>query len=92
MFSEPLSPTLHAMSLDRTDLLAEVFRAVFEFGDEIDVSTMSQEATEAWDSLAHVSLTTALESEFDVEITVADSIEMSSFEAVVEILDELLSE
>lgn len=80
------------MSQDRLDILAQVFRAVFRLAADADVRGSSQAATRGWDSLGHVTLVTALESEFEVAISPADSIEMTSYEMVVEILDELLAE
>jgi acyl carrier protein len=81
-----------SMSQDTLNLLAQVFRAVFRLAEDSDLLGLSQAATEAWDSLGHVTLVTALESELEVEISPADSMEMTSYEMVVEILDELLAE
>ena len=80
------------MSEEGLALLSEIFLAVFELPEGTDVRGLAQGTTTQWDSLGHVTLVTAIESEFGVEITTADSIEITSFEAAVEILDELLNE
>lgn len=80
------------MSEEGLALLSEVFLAVFELPENTDVRAIAQGATTQWDSLGHVTLVTAIESEFGVEINTADSIEITSFESAVEILDELLNE
>lgn len=72
--------------------LADVFRAVFELPADTDPTTIRQVTTGAWDSLGHVSLVTALESEFEVEITAVDSIEITSFEAARLLVEELAAE
>lgn len=79
------------MSEEHLELLSEVFLAVFELSSSVDVRGIAQGTTEQWDSLGHVTLVTALESEFGVEITTGDSIEITSFETAAEILDELLN-
>lgn len=77
---------------EQRTLLVEVFTEVFELGPDAAVEEARQGETTAWDSLGHVSLIAALESEFGVEINAADSIEITSFTVAEEILAELLAE
>ena len=72
--------------------LAEVFRAVFELPDDADVSGLIQSESESWDSLRHVMLIGALESEFEVQIGTADSMETTSFEEALFLVEDLLTD
>ena len=45
-----------------------------------------------WDSLMQLGLVSAIEQEFGVSLTAADAIELSSFEAALEILAEKLGQ
>jgi acyl carrier protein len=62
--------------------LAEMFRAVLSLGPDSDVTGARQLSTPAWDSLAHVSLVAAVESEFGISIDIADSLALTSYRAV----------
>ena len=62
--------------------LKEIFRAVLHLPAGSDPSGATQEAEPAWDSLAHALLVSAIESEFGIEIDVADSLELTSYESV----------
>jgi len=68
--------------------LEQVFRAVLELPDDADVGTIRQVNQTSWDSLAHVSLVLAVESEFGLSIDIADSIELTSYEAFALFLEE----
>lgn len=71
------------MSRDRiVPVLEAIFRAVFDRPDSSDVSGIRQLTEHAWDSLAHVSLVSAIESEFSLTIDTGDALELTSFEAM----------
>jgi acyl carrier protein len=72
--------------------LSEVFQVVFELPADVDMAAMRQVTIRAWDSLGHVSLVTALESEFEIEISAVDSIEITSYEAARLLVAELVDE
>lgn len=72
--------------------LAEVFQVVLELPADADLSALRRGETAGWDSLGHVTLMTAIASEFDVEITAVDSLDVTSFEAAASLLEELLDE
>ena len=71
-----------------TSRLNEVFRAVLELPDHVDVSAVRQDGhrrgtpwlTQCWAG--------ALESEFGLTIDAAESLEMTSYEAVAQYLEE----
>jgi acyl carrier protein len=67
--------------------LAAIFRAVFDLAEGHDVRTVRQVNHPAWDSLAHVSLVGAMESEFGIEVDVSDSMEITSFDAALAYLE-----
>ncbi len=69
------------------DKLEEVFRAVLSLPDGADLTTVAQDSEPAWDSLAHALLVAAIESEFSIQIDVADSLALTSFEAVAQYLE-----
>ncbi len=68
--------------------LEEIFREVFRLQQTDDVTRIRQVNHPAWDSLAHVTMISAIESEFGVNVEIADSIELTSFEAVALYLSE----
>lgn len=71
-----------------TDKLEKIFRAVFELPENANVATLRQVNAPNWDSLAHVSLVTAIESEFDTTIDAADALRITSFQAAQLVLEE----
>lgn len=70
------------------DKLSDVFRAVLNLDPAADVSSLRQLGTPAWDSLAHVTLVAALESEFGVAVDIEESLELTSYQAVRLYLEE----
>lgn len=68
--------------------LAAIFTAVLEVPEGANVTGLSQLNYPKWDSLAHVTLMAAIENEFDVAIDIADSLELTSFEAVLVYLED----
>jgi acyl carrier protein len=76
------------MTQENEEKLAEVFRAVLSLAQGTDVTGVRQLSTPSWDSLAHVSLVAAVESEFGISIDIADSLELTSYPAVKLYLEE----
>jgi len=68
--------------------LREIVRSVLNLSASEDVSRASQLTIASWDSLAHVSLMLALESEFDMTIDIADQLELTSYNAIRLYLDQ----
>jgi acyl carrier protein len=76
------------MTQDNEQKLADVFRAVLRLEQGSDVTGVRQLNTPSWDSLAHVSLVAAVESEFGIAIETADSLTLTSYPAVKLYLEE----
>jgi len=68
--------------------LREIVRAALDLPPDSDVTTAQQRGVETWDSLAHVSLMVAIESEFAISIDVADQIRLTSYPAIRRYLEE----
>lgn len=71
-----------------TERLQDIFRAVFEMPATTDVTNLRQLTTTSWDSLAHVSLVAAIESEFGVSLDAAEQLRMTSYAATEALLQE----
>lgn len=69
--------------------LQEIFRAVFNLPETHDMSQVRKLTEQRWDSLAHVSLVVAIESEFDLSIDTADALRMTSYDATRLLLEEM---
>ena len=76
------------MITDRDAKLNEIVSAVLELPAGTDVSHVRQLSMESWDSLAHVSIMLAIESEFGVTIDIADQIALTSVPAIRLYLEE----
>ncbi len=64
----------------------EVFIDTFSVKTEDLNESFAYQSTEAWDSIGHMSLITALENTFDILIEMDDVIDFASFEKGKEIL------
>jgi acyl carrier protein len=62
--------------------LEQVFRAVFDLPADAEVRQIRQVNFRKWDSLGHVLLMAAIESEFGRAIDIDRSIQLTSFESV----------
>jgi acyl carrier protein len=76
------------MNAPTADRLQDVFRAVFEMPDGAAVTHLRQLNMPSWDSLAHVSLVTAIESEFGLTLEATDQLRMTSYAATEALLAE----
>lgn len=76
------------MTPESTEKLQDIFRAVFELPPAADVIQIRQISETKWDSLGHVSLVAAIESEFGVALDVVDALSMTSFQAAQRLLEE----
>jgi acyl carrier protein len=77
------------MTADGEAKLNEIVRAVLQLPADADISRVRQLSVESWDSLAHVSLMLAIESEFGVSIDISDQIALTSVPAIRLYLEEL---
>jgi acyl carrier protein len=76
------------LTADADAKLSEIVRAVLQLPADADISRARQLSVETWDSLAHVSLMIAIESEFGVSIDIADRITLTSVPAIRLYLEE----
>ncbi len=75
------------MTNEERTKLEDVFRAVFELEAGADVMEVRRDSHPKWDSLAHVTLVAAIESEFDLELDTGDALALDSFETAERMLD-----
>jgi len=68
--------------------LANIFRVILDFDENKDLSSVRRIAEAKWDSLAHVSISAAIESEFGLRLEIAEMERMSSFAATRLLLEE----
>lgn len=77
-------------SMDATSArLQGVFRTVLDLPADCDVTLIRQDSEPRWDSLSHVSLVVAIESELGVAIDAADALRMTSYEEARRVLEEM---
>lgn len=67
--------------------LTNIFMEVFELPAGARVPDVRQSAEPRWDSLAHVILVGAIESEFGLQIDAADSLTLTSYPAIAVYLE-----
>jgi acyl carrier protein len=66
--------------------LKRLFVDTLILGPEVDVEELKFNGVKAWDSVAHMALVAALETEFDVMLDTDEVLDLSSFKKCVEIL------
>jgi acyl carrier protein len=80
------------MNTQTSERLQDIFRAVFGLPESIDVVNLDQSNSPRWDSLDHVSLVAAIESEFGVSLDASDQFRMSSYAAIANLIEEKASD
>jgi acyl carrier protein len=65
--------------------LDRIFREILEIDDSVQREDLKYNQFEKWDSLAHMSLVSAIEGEFDCIFETEDILAMSDFQKAVEI-------
>lgn len=76
------------MNAQISERLQEIFHVVFELAPNVDVTNLDQSSAPRWDSLDHVSLVTAIESEFGVSLDAAEQLRMTSYSRTAQLLEE----
>ncbi len=76
--------------MNESDLkrLADIFRTVLELESDRDVFSVRQLTEDKWDSLAHVSIVAAIESEFKLSLDSSEIEKMTSVAAAELIIGE----
>ena len=67
--------------------LVEIFRVILELDGNQEIALVSRLTEENWDSLAHVSIIAAIESEFGLNLEISDMECMTSFAATRVLLE-----
>lgn len=62
------------------------FKSAFEVENDVDRAQLVYGGFPGWDSVAHMTLIAALETEFDCMLEMDDILDMSSFDKAVEIM------
>lgn len=68
------------------DKIRNLFRESFDLDAASSVDDLAYRGIPAWDSVGHMRLVAALESEFDVMLDTDDVLDLGSFAKAVEIL------
>ncbi|MER7362092.1 acyl carrier protein [Nonomuraea wenchangensis] len=74
--------------MSHLDRLRAVFRRSLNLPADAPVDDLEYRAIQQWDSLAHMALVAAMEDEFSIMIDTNEMIDMSSFAAAAELLEQ----
>lgn len=74
------------MSISIDNRVKEIFMAVFTLEDQ-DISSLTRENYEKWDSMAQTSLAICIEEEFNISLDFDTVEELDSFEYIVAFLE-----
>ena len=77
------------MKSTNEEKLVEIFRIVLDLDVDCEVLSVRRVAEPHWDSLAHMSMVAAIESEFGLQLEIADMDRMTSFAATRLLLEEM---
>lgn len=69
--------------------LDALFREVLELGPNSDVRGLEQASEERWDSLAHMTLIMAMESQFGIRFELEDAVEIRSYRDALRLIERL---
>lgn len=72
--------------MDAEARVLKVFKEVLEINGEVDTSSLRYNETPNWGSLAHITLVSALEGEFDIMLEPDDILAMSNYDKAVNIV------
>jgi acyl carrier protein len=74
-----------------TDKLKDIFQVILDLPLDTDFKRLRKLIEPRWDSLAQTSIIAAIESEFGVELELADMERISSFEAAQLLVEEKIN-
>jgi len=69
-------------------ILSQIFQIVLELDDSEDPKSIRRINEIRWDSIANVTLATAIESELNIKITVSDMDRFTSFKSIELLINE----
>jgi acyl carrier protein len=78
------------MTSDQAEKLSQIFRFILQLPDDADTSRIRRINDVRWDSLASVTLVTALESEFGISLDSHEIDRLTSYQATLLLLSEKL--
>ena len=78
------------MKNDVAEKLSQIFRFILQLPDDADTSNVRRINEVRWDSLANVTLITALESEFGITLASHEIERLTSYRATLLLLSEKL--
>jgi acyl carrier protein len=76
------------MKSDQAEKLSHIFRFILQLPDDADTSKIRRINEVRWDSLANVTLVTALESEFGITLDSHEIERLTSYQATLLLLQE----
>lgn len=76
------------MSTETESKLTEIFKLVLELPDDADIKKTRRINEVRWDSLAQVTLVTAIESEFGIQLAYSDTERLTSYESTLLLVQE----
>jgi len=79
------------MNDKQISLLSEIFHLVLEIPEDYDLTRVNRLNMAKWDSLANVTLITAIENEFQLSLDTHDYERMTSFKSARLLIEEKLS-
>jgi acyl carrier protein len=82
------APEKLTSSADVLARVQDVFRAELDDEALVVASETSQKNLKAWDSLAHIRLVSGIESEFDIQFSLAEIEQISSVRQFVQLIGE----
>ena len=72
--------------MDLEARVLKVFKEVLEIDGEVDTGSLRYNDSPNWKSLAHITLVSALEGEFDIMLEPDDILAMSNYDEAVKIV------
>ena len=76
------------MTSDQAEKLSQIFRLILQLPDDANTSRIRRINEVRWDSLANVTLVTALESEFGITLDSLEMERLTSYQAILLLLSE----
>lgn len=76
------------MTNDQAEKLSQIFRLILQLADDAETSKIRRINEVRWDSLANVSMITALESEFGITLDAPEIERLTSYQAILLLLAE----
>ncbi|MBX9634930.1 MAG: acyl carrier protein [Magnetospirillum sp.] len=73
------------------DVLRTVFRQTFELAADAETDNLAYRAIPAWDSIGHMRLIAAIETEFNIMLDTDEVLDLSSFAKALEIIGRYVS-